>query len=278
MENTIHINGLEVHAYHGVNEPEKIQGQRFYLNVILYLDYQNTISSSNIDNTVHYGQVGQNIIDFFKQNRCDLIETITHKLITMLFEKYHLVTKIDLEVVKPWAPLKFSFENVKTRVIEKKTTVYIALGGNIGNTQSYFKEAINLISDMQGVYDLRQSKIYKSSPFGDVKQADFYNMAIAIETNIHPNRLLKKLKQIEQTLDRQKTLRWGPRTIDLDIILYGNDIVCTPELAIPHKMMAKRDFVLKPLLDLNCNLIDPRTKAYLSDIYESLDDIYIKEV
>ncbi len=277
MKNTIHIEGLEIHAYHGVNEPEKIQGQRFYVNVVLYLDYQNTLNSNNIANTVHYGDVSLDIIDFFTNNRCDLIETITHKLVNMLFEKYKLVTRIKLEVVKPWAPLKFSFETIKTFVDEKKVDVYIALGGNIGNTSDYFQQAIKLIEQLDGVFSVETSNIYKTKPFGDVVQNDFLNMAIKIETCLHPHVLLEQLQQIEQILDKKKIEKWGPRTIDLDIILYDMEIISTKNLLIPHLYMAKRDFVLKPLLDINRNLIDPRNNTPLIDYLTLLDDSYIEE-
>lgn len=276
MENTIHINGLEVHANHGVFEAEKELGQRFYINAVLYLDFQAAVSSNDLENTVHYGFVGQDIIDFFKTNRCDLIETISHKLVNMLFSKYPLVAKIELEVVKPWAPLKFSFDSVKTKVVEAKQDVYIALGGNVGCSEELFESAIEQISKLEGVYQLERSNQYRSKPFGSVAQNDFLNMAIKIETNIHPTRLHALLQAIELKLGRERKIHWGPRSIDLDIILYGTEIITTKQLLIPHRYMTKRDFVLKPLLDLNQYLIDPRTNMPLIDYYERLDEIYIK--
>lgn len=277
MNNTIHINGLEVHANHGVFEPEKELGQRFYINAILHLDFQDTISSDDLENTVHYGFVSEDIIEYFKSNRCDLIETITHQLVNMLFTKYSLINRIELEVVKPWAPLKFSFEDVRTRVDETRTSVYIALGGNVGKSEELFKQAINKISKLQGVYNLRQSKIYHSMPFGGVEQPDFLNMAIEIETSIHPVRLLDQLQAIELELGRTREVHWGPRTLDLDIILYGDKLISNQRLLVPHRFMTKRDFVLKPLLDLNSYLVDPRTNLPLIESYENLQQIYIKE-
>lgn len=278
MENTIHINGLEVHAYHGVNEPEKIQGQRFIINAVLHLDYQSATNSDEISNTVHYGQVSKDILEYFTNNRCDLIESITHQLVNMIFSKYSLVQKIELEVVKPWAPIKIVFKDVATRVVEEKHSVYIALGGNIGSSEQVFEQAIAMISDLPAVYDLKRSKLYSSKPFGGVEQADFLNMAIKIETNLHPQMLLAELQKIELELGRTREVHWGPRTIDLDIILYGDKLVSMSNLLIPHRFMNKRDFVLKPLLDLNEYLVDPRTNQPLIDIYEQLDDIYIEEL
>ncbi len=278
MENTIHINRLEVHANHGVFEPEKELGQRFYINAVLHLDFQDAINSDNLDNTVHYGFVSESIIDYFKNNRCDLIETITHQLIVMLFEKYRLINKIELEVVKPWAPLTFSFEAVSTKVVETRSTAYIALGGNIGSSEQLFEDAISKISNLQGVYTVKRSKQYRSKPFGGVEQADFLNMAIAVETNIHPRRLLDMLQAIELELGRTREVHWGPRTIDLDIILYDDMLINTDRLLIPHRYMTKRDFVLKPLLDLNQYLVDPRTNQPLIDSYEGLTETYIEEL
>ncbi len=277
MKNTIHINGLEIHANHGVFDAEKELGQRFYINAILHLDFQDLIDSDDLDKSVHYGLVSEDIISYFKTNRCDLIETITHQLVDMLFAKYELINHIELEVVKPWAPLKFSFDDVRTRVSESRTKVYIALGGNVGMSEEIFDQAIDKISKLQGVYKLKQSNRYRSKPFGDVEQADFLNMAIELETSIHPLRLLDSLQAIELELGRTRDIHWGPRTLDLDIILYGNQLISNHRLLVPHRFMTKRDFVLKPLLDLNQYLVDPRTNLPLIESFESLEQIYIKE-
>lgn len=278
MENTIKIRKLEVFAFHGVNEAEKIQGQRFYINATLFLDYQDTMLSDDISKTIHYGHVSKDIIKFFSDNRFDLIETITHKLAIFLFEKYQLLTKIEIEVEKPWAPMKFSFKSVSTKIIESKQKVYIALGGNIGSSEKYFQEAINQISNIEGVYSIRKSPMYSSKPFGDVKQSDFLNMAIEVSTSLHPHILLEKLQEIETKCERVRDVHWGPRTLDLDIILYGNEIISCENLLIPHLYMSKRDFVLKPLLDLNPYLIDPMTNIPLIRYYEQLENVYIKEI
>lgn len=278
MENTINIQGLEVHANHGVFAAEKELGQRFYINATLHLDFQKSLNSDDLNNTVHYGFVGEKIIEFFKINRCDLIETITHKLVVMLFEEYKLINRIELEVVKPWAPLSFSFDNVSTKIDEIRETVYIALGGNIGKSEHLFRQAIETISNFDGVYKVIESKQYTSKAFGNTDQADFLNMAIAIETNLHPQILLTKLQSLEIKLGRERHEHWGPRTIDLDIILYGNQIISDNNLLVPHRYMTKRDFVLKPLLDINQYLVDPRSNTPLIDIYEAIDDIYIKEL
>lgn len=278
MNNTIHINGLEIHANHGVFEAEQELGQRFVVNAVLHLDFQSAIDSDDLANTVHYGFVSTDIIDYFKANRCDLIESITHQLVRMLFAKYSLIKRIELEVVKPWAPLKFSFDDVRSRVDETRAEVYIALGGNVGSSEQIFAKAIEQISELPGVYNLVESKQYHSSPFGGVEQADFLNMAIMIETNIHPERLLASLQAIELELGRTRELHWGPRTLDLDLILYGDKLISTRELLVPHRYLTKRDFVLKPLLDINEYLVDPRTNIPLIDSFESLEQIYIKEL
>lgn len=277
MTNTIHINGLEIHANHGVFEAEKELGQRFIVNAVLHLDFQNAINSDDLENTVHYGFVSEDIIEYFQANRCDLIETITHQLVDMLFAKYQLINRIELEVVKPWAPLKFSFDDVRTRVDESKTQVYIALGGNVGSSEQLFKKAIEAITNLQGVYSVVESKQYTSTPFGQVKQADFLNMAIMIETTIHPLRLLDNLQAIEIELGRTREIHWGPRTIDLDIILYGDRLISNRRLLVPHRFMTNRDFVLKPLLDINEYLVDPRNQQPLIESYQNLEKVYIKE-
>ena len=129
-------------------------------------------------------------------------------------------------------------------------TSYLGLGGNVGDVVANFKTAINLLQQVQGQSVVDVSPVYKTPPWGVVEQDWFHNACAKIETVLTPFDLLSLCKQIEVDLMREKTVRWGPRTIDLDILLYGDQTVTEDRLTIPHAMMRERAFVLKPLIDI----------------------------
>ena len=130
--------------------------------------------------------------------------------------------------------------------------VYIGLGSNLGNKEKNIQKAIDLIAEKNKVKKI--SNFYKTDPVGYLNQDCFLNGAIKIETNLSPEDLLKFLKNIEKKLKRKKTIKNGPRTIDLDILLYDDLIINTPNLTIPHPRMLEREFVLKPLKEITSSL------------------------
>ncbi|MEW6008123.1 MAG: 2-amino-4-hydroxy-6-hydroxymethyldihydropteridine diphosphokinase [Candidatus Omnitrophota bacterium] len=124
--------------------------------------------------------------------------------------------------------------------------VFLGVGSNIGNRLDNIKNAINLLKQA-GVKIEKISKIIKTRPVGGPPQSDFLNAAIKAKTDLSPLSLLKALKKIEKDLGRRRTVRFGPRIIDLDILIYDNLKLKTKKLTIPHPRMWQRDFVLKPL-------------------------------
>ena len=127
--------------------------------------------------------------------------------------------------------------------------IYIALGGNIGNTHGYFIRTLNALIT-KGIQVKRVSDFIRTKPYGHVKQADFLNAVLEAETTLDPHKLLQTLKTLENEIGREPSERWGPRCIDLDILLYDDLQISTPELCIPHKDMYNRDFVMIPLKQL----------------------------
>lgn len=128
--------------------------------------------------------------------------------------------------------------------------VYIALGSNLGDKLGYLKDARQALSEQPQITVLASSKLYETDPYGDVEQDDFLNAAIKIETKLDPQELLDVLHQIEAELGRERLIHWGPRTIDLDILLFDDAVIQTKTLTIPHPELTKRSFVLIPLKDI----------------------------
>lgn len=145
-------------------------------------------------------------------------------------------------------------------------TVYISLGSNIGNRLEYLQQAVRLLQQVERVNVVNVSSVYETDPVGYENQEAFLNMVAEIETLLSPHELLKKCNEIEAKLGRTRDVRWGPRTVDLDILLYNEENMKTEDLIIPHPRMMERGFVLIPLVELQANLIDPLSKQLIADV------------
>ncbi len=131
-----------------------------------------------------------------------------------------------------------------------KNKVYLSLGSNIGNRQKYIESAIELIVKTEGIEILKKSGLYETSPVGYVEQNLFLNTVIKIETDFSAREILKIINKIENELDRKREIRWGPRTIDIDILIFSDKKIDEMDLIIPHKEMLNRLFVLVPLIEI----------------------------
>ncbi|MFJ7163659.1 2-amino-4-hydroxy-6-hydroxymethyldihydropteridine diphosphokinase [Bacillus safensis] len=134
-------------------------------------------------------------------------------------------------------------------------TAYIALGSNIGKKETYLKEAVKKLHEHPEVQVELISSIYETAPVGYENQDDFLNMAVKITTSLRPEELLSLTQKIEQELGRTREVRWGPRTADLDILLYNRENIETEQLVVPHPRMYERLFVLVPMSEI-CPEID----------------------
>jgi 2-amino-4-hydroxy-6-hydroxymethyldihydropteridine diphosphokinase len=131
--------------------------------------------------------------------------------------------------------------------------VYIALGSNMDGPHDQLDRALNSLSKTPEIELVAVSDRYQTPPIGP-SQPDYINAAAQLQTSLSPESLLDRLQSIEQQQDRVRTVRWGPRTLDLDILLYDNIVCDTERLSIPHPRMAERAFVLLPLADINHDL------------------------
>jgi 2-amino-4-hydroxy-6-hydroxymethyldihydropteridine diphosphokinase len=148
------------------------------------------------------------------------------------------------------------------------TDIYLALGSNMGDSAALIDQAVKLLREK--VSDIKQAPLYHSKAYGYTDQPDFFNTALFGQTELGPEELLEFVKEVEREVGRVKRFRWGPREIDIDIIFYGNETIDHPHLHIPHADFANRDFVLKPLCDLNPDFKDPRSKLSMKDLLNKL--------
>lgn len=150
------------------------------------------------------------------------------------------------------------------------TRVFIGLGSNLGDRLSYLNKAIESLPPE--VKPRKMSRIYQTPPWGYTDQPDFLNQVVEAETELAPEALLQRLKEIEKELGRIERFRYGPRCIDLDILFYGDMIYKSETLVIPHPALTERAFVLVPLNEIAPDLTHPVTGIKISVLLEKLDD------
>lgn len=156
-------------------------------------------------------------------------------------------------------------------------TTYIGFGSNIGDRLSYIKQALLLLSETDGIIINKISSVYETEPVGYVEQDKFLNGVVKLETHHSPQTLLNIIKTIEVNVGRKHRLHWGPREIDLDLLIYGDLCLQTPELVIPHPEMHNRPFVLVPLAEIAPDLLHPLRNKTIQFLANRLENEYSLE-
>jgi len=173
-----------------------------------------------------------------------------------------------LKVVKK--PAKKAVPVKKKKDFDKKgpQIAYIGLGSNVGDREEYIEQAIFLIGRLKNTEIIKKSSNYETDAEGNTDQPPFINCVLEIETTIPPYKLLEELQNIENALGREREVEWGPRTIDADILLYGDMVISEDKLQIPHPLMHERLFVLQPLKEISPRLMHPVLEKSILTLYE----------
>ncbi len=156
--------------------------------------------------------------------------------------------------------------------------VFIGLGTNIGDRKRNITEATNLLDNPPDIKVGKRSSLYSTEPIGYVGQDWFLNSVVEVLTQLSPKDLLSRCQMIEEQMGRVRTMLWGPRLIDLDILLYGDEIVENDDLIIPHPLMHKRRFVLVPLVEIAPDVLHPKLNKTVSELLHHLKDAHKVEV
>jgi len=147
---------------------------------------------------------------------------------------------------------------------------YIGLGSNLSDRIGMISKAIGCLSSCGGIAVSAISRFYRTPPWGVVDQPDFVNAVVEVHTHLSPGELLSLAKSIEASLGRRPGRRWGPREIDIDILLYGCSVLDSDDLSIPHPRMCERAFVIAPLAEISPDLVHPVSGMKMADILEVL--------
>ena len=267
----IRIEELEVFANHGVFPEENVLGQKFLVSAVLYTDTRKAGQTDDLTASIHYGEVCAFIDRYLREHTFKLLERAVECLAEELLLNTNHLRKVRLEIKKPWAPVGLPLKTVSVSVEREWHDTVIALGSNMGDRQGYLDGAVEKLDVVQGCRVRKVSGFLETPPYGVTDQADFLNGCLELETLLYPHELLDELHRIEKEAGRERILRWGPRTLDLDIIFYDDLILQDSDLCIPHVEMHKREFVLKPLSEIAPYRRHPVTGKTVQEMLEAVN-------
>lgn len=170
--------------------------------------------------------------------------------------------------VKAAKKTKKAEKDKKSKKISGPQRVFIGLGSNVGDREEYIEQACFLIGKIKGIELIKRSSNYETEPEGDSDQPSFINAAVELKTELPPAKLMDHFQHIENTLGREKDIEWGPRTIDIDLLFYGNLITSEDNLQIPHPLLHNRLFVLEPMREIAPNFSHPALEKTINELYE----------
>lgn len=259
------IRGLRVCACHGCKDFEKTQPQPFLFDADIYFDFSRAAATDNLSDTVNYSVASKIIVSVAQNNSYNLIEKLAYECAYAVLESTP-AERVVLTVYKPEAPVKLDFGSMGASVDVKRTTAYLSLGSSIGNREAYLRAALEKLNTYRGISVKKVSDFIKTEPYGGVAKNEFLNCAAEIETFLTPHALLDVLHRVENDCGRVRTVRWEDRTLDVDIIFFGKQIICDDDLIVPHPEYFKRDFVLRPLKQIAPDFVCPVLKKAVKNI------------
>lgn len=268
------IKDLETFGYHGVFEEEAFLGQKFIVTAVLQLNTRQAGTTDDLKASLDYGVACQLIKKIVKTERYQLIERLAEEIAKQLLMSFALLKSVEITVKKPWAPIMVSVDTVAVSIKRSWHKAYLSIGSNIGDKEGYLDFAIDQLNALSDTKVTAASDFIVTKPYGGVEQDDFLNGALELETLQTPEELLETVLSIEKDTGRERLVHWGPRTLDIDILFYDDEIIMTENLKVPHVEIPKRTFVLEPLASIAPYYMHP---VYHRSVLEMLETLRDKE-
>ena len=271
----IAIKDMELFGYHGVFEEEALLGQKFIISATLFLDTRKAGKTDDLKESLDYGEACQVIKKIVETERYMLIERLAEEIAEKLLLTFSLLKAVEITVKKPWAPVLVNLDTVSVTIQRGWHKAYLSIGSNMGDREGYLDLAVDYLNNEKDTKVTAVSDYIETEPYGDVEQDDFLNGALEIETLKTPRELLETAMAIEKEAHRERLIHWGPRTLDVDILFYDDEIIMEEDLKIPHVEIPKREFVLEPMAAIAPYYMHP---VFHKSIVEMLNELKCDEV
>ena len=264
------IDGYELTGCHGVNPEEKVEPQRFVFSAQLDFDLTEAAETDDVDKTVSYAAVCKVIKAFFGESSRDLVETLALGAARRIMLAFPRLVRAAVTVAKPDAPMKGKFDSVGVTAEVKRSVAYVGMGSSLGDRHAYLDKAKELIREDPLVLSVSESARTEPAPYGGAAKNAFINSALRVETLHTPEGLLGLLMRVERECGRTREVHWGDRTLDLDLLLFGDEVRSEGDLILPHPEMTRREFVLAPLADIAPHAVHPLSGKRVSELLSEL--------
>ena len=253
----IEVVDQRIYAYHGVLPEEKKLGQEFLVSFKAYLDVRPSAAADDMMKSVSYADMCQTVKKTVTGQVYDLIETLADRTAKALLLTYPLLDRVEVTVKKPSAPVGEPLAYPAVSLERGWHMAYVAVGSNMGDSKATIKSAIDEL-DGHGLSQVTKvAKVIETEPWGKTDQSTFHNTALEYRTLLSPKELMTLLLATEHHYGRERIEKWGPRTLDLDLIFYDDLISDDPFVTLPHPLMEDRLFVLEPLCEIAPNKVHP---------------------
>jgi dihydroneopterin aldolase/2-amino-4-hydroxy-6-hydroxymethyldihydropteridine diphosphokinase len=245
----IELRGLRVRGRHGVLAFERRDGQDFLVDAVLSLDTRPAAATDDLTLTVDYGTLSERLAQIVAGEPVQLIETLAQRLASACLDE-PAVQRVRITVHKPQAPISLPFSDVAVTITrDRPVQAVLALGSNLGDRRQTLQQAVDQLAATPGVRVTAVSPVYETDPVGGPEQPDYLNAVVLAQASLPAADLLRRVHAIETAARRTRAVRWGPRTLDVDIIAYGDELSADPVLTLPHPRARERAFVLAPWRD-----------------------------
>jgi dihydroneopterin aldolase/2-amino-4-hydroxy-6-hydroxymethyldihydropteridine diphosphokinase len=247
----IELRGLRVWGRHGVLDSERRDGQEFLIDAVLGVDIRPAAAADDLSQTVDYATLSERLASIVAGEPVRLIETLAERLARACLAE-PAVRQVELTVHKPHAPIGRPFGDVAVTIFrERRCRVVLALGSNLGDRLGALQRAVDELAATPGLDISAVSPVYETAPVGGPEQPDYLNAVVLAEASRPAGELLRRAQEIETAAQRTREVRWGPRTLDIDMIVYGDEVSGDPRLTLPHPRAHERGFVLAPWHDVD---------------------------
>jgi dihydroneopterin aldolase / 2-amino-4-hydroxy-6-hydroxymethyldihydropteridine diphosphokinase len=278
----IRLLGLRARGHHGVFPQERREGQTFVADLVLHLDTRAAAARDDLTATVHYGELASAVAGAIRGAPVDLLETLVARIAAICLADEQVVAA-DVAVHKPEAPVGEQFGDVVVAVRryahpapadqgilrdhaipvhasasldeipDQPVDAVLALGANLGDRLATLRSALTALDGhgpdaVEGVGITAVSPVVETDPVGGPDQPDYLNAVALVRTSLSPRGLLAACQAVEAAHGRERAERWGPRTLDVDVITYSDLVASSDDLELPHPRAAVRGFVLRPWL------------------------------
>lgn len=245
------LSNLEFYGYHGYFPEENVLGQRFKVTIEAYGELSLAHTSGDLDDSVSYVDIFDVVKEVFYSKKYKILEQLGYDIGKAIIDRFFRIKSVQVLVMKPEVPIPVTCDYFGIQQeIKRETIAYLGLGSNLGDREGYLNSAIQQLDFHKEIEVTKTSKVYETDPFGYEDQGMFLNMVVEVKTSLSPRALLKYCNHIESNLLRQRDVKWGPRTIDVDILTYDDYTSDEEILTLPHPGVTQRAFVLLPLKDV----------------------------